>query len=117
MGIVWLRIEPNARGKGFEFASEVSEAKIPRQYVNTVEQALRGTICSGILAGYPVIDVKITLFDGSYHEQNSQIWLSESQQQKPLMTDIGAQIRFCLNRLWKLKSSRPKIIQEMSLQT
>ncbi len=70
-GHVWLRIEPNARGKGFEFASEVSEAKIPRQYVNTVEQALRGTICSGILAGYPVIDVKITLFDGSYHEQNS----------------------------------------------
>lgn len=70
-GHVWLRIEPNARGKGFEFASEVSEAKIPRQYVNTVEQALRGTICSGVLAGYPVIDVKITLFDGSYHEQNS----------------------------------------------
>lgn len=70
-GHVWLRIEPNARGKGVEFASEVPEAKIPRQYVNTVEQALRGTICSGVLAGYPVIDVKITLFDGSYHEQNS----------------------------------------------
>ena len=70
-GHVWLRIEPNERGKGFEFISNVSENTIPKQYVKIVEQALKGTTGSGVLAGYPVIDVKVTLFDGSYHEQHS----------------------------------------------
>lgn len=70
-GHVWLRIEPNERGKGFKFVSAVSERKIPKQYVKVVEQALRGTTGSGVLAGYPVTDVKLTLFDGSYHEVHS----------------------------------------------
>lgn len=70
-GQVWLRIEPFERGKGVEFVSEAPESKIPKQYVKIVEQAVRGTVGSGVLAGYPVTDVKVTLFDGSYHEQNS----------------------------------------------
>lgn len=70
-GQVWLRIEPHERGKGVDFISQVSENKIPKHYVKIVEQAVRGTVGSGVLAGYPVTDVKVTVFDGSYHEQNS----------------------------------------------
>lgn len=70
-GHVWLRIEPNTRGEGFEFRSEVSAQVIPKQYVEVIEQALKDTMGSGVLAGYPVIDVKVTLFDGVYHEQHS----------------------------------------------
>lgn len=70
-GHVWLKIEANQRGQGFEFLSEVDAQVIPPQYVTVIEEALRNTCGSGVLAGYPVIDIKITLFDGSYHEQNS----------------------------------------------
>jgi elongation factor G len=70
-GHVWLRIEPHERGKGFEFVSEVTKQVIPKHYIAVIEQALNNTIGSGVLAGYPVTDVKVTLFDGSYHEQHS----------------------------------------------
>jgi len=70
-GHVWLRIEPHERGKGFEFVAAVSERVIPKHYLAVIEQALKDTIGSGVLAGYPVTDVKVTLFDGSAHEQNS----------------------------------------------
>jgi elongation factor G len=70
-GHVWLRIEPNERGKGFEFGSEVTERVIPGQYIPAIEQALKNTMGSGVLAGYPVVDVKVTLFDGSHHDLNS----------------------------------------------
>ena len=70
-GHVWLRLEPNTRGAGLTFLNAVSDAKIPRVYVKAVEKALRATIGSGVLAGYPVIDVKVTLVDGSFQETNS----------------------------------------------
>jgi elongation factor G len=70
-GHVWLRIEPNERGKGFEFLSEVSARTIPQAYIPVIEQAIKNTMGNGVLAGYPVIDVKVTLFDGSFHELNS----------------------------------------------
>jgi elongation factor G len=70
-GHVCLRIEPNERGKGFEFRSEVSERTIPQLYIPVIEQAIKNTMGNGVLAGYPVIDVKVTLFDGSSHELNA----------------------------------------------
>lgn len=70
-GHVWLRLEPHERGKGFEFVATVPNHVIPRQYVAIIEQALRNTISTGVLAGYPITDIKVTLFDGSYHETNS----------------------------------------------
>ncbi|MBD3305815.1 elongation factor G [candidate division KSB3 bacterium] len=70
-GHVWLRIEPHERGRGVEFVADVSDSQIPKHYVKVVEQALRSTTGSGVLAGYPVTDIKVTLFDGSYHETNS----------------------------------------------
>ena len=70
-GHVWLRIEPHERGQGFAFASAVAARVIPPEYVTIIEQALKDTMGSGVLAGYPVTDVKVTLFDGSFHEQHS----------------------------------------------
>ncbi|PID56352.1 elongation factor G [candidate division KSB3 bacterium] len=70
-GRVHLRVSPNKRGQGFAFFSEVTEQQIPKHYTNTIEQALRDTMGSGVLAGYPVVDVNVTLFDGAFHEQHS----------------------------------------------
>jgi elongation factor G len=70
-GHVWLRMEPNEAGKGFEFADEIKGGVVPREYIPAVEKGLLESLGSGVLAGYPVVDVKIALFDGSYHDVDS----------------------------------------------
>jgi elongation factor G len=70
-GDTWLRVEPLARGTGFEFADEIVGGVVPRQYIPAVEKGVREALHEGILAGYPVVDVKVTLYDGSYHEVDS----------------------------------------------
>jgi len=70
-GHVWLRMEPNETGKGFEFVDEIKGGAVPREYIPAVEKGLLETLPSGVLAGYPVVDVKVTLFDGSYHDVDS----------------------------------------------
>ena len=70
-GHVWLRMEPNETGKGFEFVDEIKGGAVPREYIPAVEKGLRETLPSGVLAGYPVVDVKVALFDGSYHDVDS----------------------------------------------
>jgi elongation factor G len=70
-GDVWIRVAPNARGKGFEFINAVVGGVVPKEYIKPVENGIRETLENGIVAGYPMIDVKATLFDGSYHEVDS----------------------------------------------
>ena len=70
-GHVWLMMEPNEPGKGFEFIDNIKGGTVPREFIPAVEKGLRETIPSGILAGFPVVDVKVTLFDGSYHDVDS----------------------------------------------
>jgi elongation factor G len=70
-GDVWIRIAPNERGKGFEFVNAIVGGTIPKEYIRPVENGIRETLENGIIAGYPMIDVKATLFDGSYHEVDS----------------------------------------------
>jgi len=70
-GHVWLIMEPNEAGKGFEFIDQIKGGTVPREFIPAVEKGLRETIPSGILAGFPVVDVKVTLFDGSYHDVDS----------------------------------------------
>jgi len=70
-GHCWLRLEPNEKGKGFEFAEEIKGGTIPREYIPAIEKGVKESVTKGILAGYPVIDVKATVFDGSYHEVDS----------------------------------------------
>jgi elongation factor G len=69
-GHVKIRIEPNP-GKGYEFVNAVVGGSIPKEYIGPVDQGIQGAMLSGVLAGYPVIDVKVTLYDGSYHEVDS----------------------------------------------
>lgn len=70
-GHVWLRMEPNEAGKGFEFIDEIKGGVVPREYIPAVEKGLQDSLANGVLAGYPVVDVKVALFDGSYHDVDS----------------------------------------------
>ncbi len=70
-GHVWLRMEPNETGKGFEFVDAIKGGSVPREYIPAVNKGLEETLPNGVLAGFPVVDVKVTLFDGSYHEVDS----------------------------------------------
>ncbi len=70
-GHVWLKMEPQAAGKGFEFVDAIKGGTVPREYIPAVEKGLRETLPNGVLAGFPVVDVKVTLFDGSYHDVDS----------------------------------------------
>jgi elongation factor G len=70
-GHVWIRLEPNEAGKGFEFVDSIKGGSVPREYIPAVEKGLRETLPNGVLAGFPVVDVKVTLFDGSYHDVDS----------------------------------------------
>jgi elongation factor G len=70
-GHVWVKLEPNEAGKGFEFVDSIKGGTVPREYIPAVEKGLRETLPNGVLAGFPVVDVKVTLFDGSYHDVDS----------------------------------------------
>jgi len=70
-GHVWLKMEPNEPGKGYEFIDAIKGGTVPREFIPAVDKGLRETIPAGILAGFPVVDVKVTLFDGSYHDVDS----------------------------------------------
>jgi len=70
-GDVWLRIAPLARGGGFEFEDDIFGGSVPRNYIPSVEKGVRDCMKRGILAGYPVMDLKVTLYDGSYHDVDS----------------------------------------------
>ena len=70
-GHVYLRVEPQERGGGFEFVDKIKGGVVPREYIPAVQKGVVEAMVSGIVAGYPVIDVKVTLYDGSYHEVDS----------------------------------------------
>ncbi len=70
-GDVWIRVAPNEPGKGFEFINAIVGGVVPKEYIKPVENGIRETLENGIIAGYPMIDVKATLYDGSYHEVDS----------------------------------------------
>ncbi|HPG63393.1 MAG TPA: elongation factor G [Casimicrobium sp.] len=70
-GHVWLKVEPNEAGKGFEFVDAIKGGVVPREYIPAVNKGVVETLPNGVVAGFPVVDVKVTLFDGSYHEVDS----------------------------------------------
>ncbi|MCL2095129.1 elongation factor G [Candidatus Saccharibacteria bacterium] len=70
-GDVWIKFEPNEPGKGFEFVDQIKGGVVPQEYRKPVMEGIRSTLEGGVIAGYPVVDVKATLFDGSYHEVDS----------------------------------------------
>ncbi len=70
-GHVWLELEPMEKGKGFEFVNEIVGGSVPREYIPAVEKGVREALDSGVMGGYPVVDIRIKLVDGSYHEVDS----------------------------------------------
>jgi elongation factor G len=70
-GHVWIKLEPNEAGKGYEFVDAIKGGTVPREYIPAVDKGLQETLPNGVLAGFPVVDVKVTLFDGSYHDVDS----------------------------------------------
>ena len=70
-GHVKIILEPNETGKGYEFINSVTGGTVPKEYIPAVDQGIQGALHAGVLAGYPVVDVKVTLYDGSYHEVDS----------------------------------------------
>ena len=70
-GHVWIKMGPNEAGKGFEFIDAIKGGSVPREYIPAVEKGLKEALNNGVLAGFPVVDVKVTLFDGSYHDVDS----------------------------------------------
>ncbi|TVO34340.1 elongation factor G [Vibrio algivorus] len=70
-GHVWLKLEPSEPGEGFVFVDEIVGGAVPREYINSVSKGIEEQMNNGVLAGYPVLDVKATLFDGSYHDVDS----------------------------------------------
>src|SRR5512134_1698115 len=70
-GHVWITMEPSEQGKGFEFVDAIKGGRVPKEYIPAVEKGVNEAMQDGVLAGYPVVDVKVSLFDGSYHEVDS----------------------------------------------
>ncbi|MGB2762722.1 MAG: elongation factor G [Minisyncoccales bacterium] len=70
-GHVWLRLAPKERGKGFEFINKIKGGTIPREFIPAVEKGVKEAVDKGVVAGYPVVDVSVTLYDGSFHEVDS----------------------------------------------
>ena len=70
-GHVWLKLDPNPAGKGYEFVDAIKGGSVPREYIPAVQKGVADSLTTGVLAGFPVVDVKVTLFDGSYHEVDS----------------------------------------------
>ena len=70
-GHVWIRMEPAGEGNGYSFADEIKGGTVPREFIPSVDYGIQGAMKSGVVAGYPVVDVKVALFDGSYHDVDS----------------------------------------------
>ena len=70
-GHVWIKLEPNETGAGYEFVDAIKGGVVPREYIPAVDRGIKDTLPNGVLAGFPVVDVKVTLFDGSYHDVDS----------------------------------------------
>ena len=70
-GHVWLKIEPNEQGKGYEFINGIVGGSVPREYIPAVDKGIKEAVETGVIAGYPIVDVKVTIIDGSYHDVDS----------------------------------------------
>ncbi len=96
-GDCWLRVEPLPRGKGFEFVDAIVGGVIPRQFIPSVEKGVRNTLAEGFLAGFPIVDIKVTVFDGSYHDVDS--------------SDMAFQIAASMGLKAALEKAKPIILE------
>lgn len=97
-GHVWLRIEPQAEeGAGYEFVNDITGGVVPKEFIPAVDKGIQEQLQSGVVAGYPVLDVKVTLFDGSYHDVDSSEMAFKIAGSMGFKKAPQKQIRCCLN--------------------
>jgi elongation factor G len=96
-GDVWIKFEPNETGKGFEFIDAIKGGSVPQEYRKPVEAGVKETLLGGVIAGYPVVDVKATLFDGSYHDVDS--------------SELAFKLAGCLATREGIKLAKPIILE------
>jgi elongation factor G len=96
-GDTWIRIEPLPRGQGFQFVDEIKGGAIPRQYIPSVEKGVVNALTKGFLAGYPLVDIRVALYDGSYHDVDS--------------SDLAFQIAGSLGVQNAIEKARPVILE------
>jgi elongation factor G len=112
-GHVWLRLEPLPPASGYEFVNEIVGGVIPKEYIPAVDKGIREQMQNGVLAGFPMVDVRVTLFDGSYHEVDSSemaFKIAASMGFKEGAKKAGAML---LEPIMRWKWSLPKIIWGM----
>ncbi|MEX0940002.1 MAG: elongation factor G [Candidatus Babeliales bacterium] len=107
-GHVWLKVEPLERGKGFEFENKVVGGAIPSEFIPGVEKGLQEAITSGILGGYPVVDIKATLFDGSYHDVDSSEIAFKVAASMAFKTAVGKASPVILEPVMKVEVDTPE---------
>merc|ERR1712146_589390 len=98
-GHVWLRIEPNEEGAGYEFVNEIVGGVIPKEFIPSVDKGIQEQMQNGVLAGYPVLDVKVTLFDGSTMMLTLLKWRLRSPVQWALRKGPLRRTRYCLSTM------------------
>ena len=105
--VVKITLEPNP-GKGYEFVDKISGGKIPREYIHPTNQGMQQALDSGVLAGYPTVDVKATLVDGQYHDVDSWRWRSRSPVRWRSRRLPRWPSRFCSSRSWRVEVVTPE---------
>ncbi len=107
-GLVWIEFEPLERGKGFEFVNKMKGGAVPRQYISAVQQGVREALENGVLAGYPIIDIKATAVDGSYHEVDSSEIAFKMAGSLAVREGVKAADPILLEPIVKLEVATPK---------
>jgi elongation factor G len=107
-GHVWLDIEPAVRGSGFEFINKVKGGTIPRQFIPPIEAGVREALEGGVIAGYPLVDIKVTAFDGSYHEDDSSELAFRMSGSKALKHGVAKANPVLLEPIMRMEIVTPK---------
>jgi elongation factor G len=107
-GHIWLELEPLERGKGFEFANKIQGGVVPRQFIPAVHQGVKEALESGVLAGYPIIDIKATAVDGSYHEVDSSEIAFKLAASQAVREGVKEANPILLEPIMKLEVATPK---------
>jgi elongation factor G len=107
-GHVWLEIEPSGRGSGFEFIDRIKGGTIPRNYVSSIEAGVKEAIEVGTVAGYPIVDIKVTVYDGSYHEVDSSDMAFKMAGSMALKSGVHKARPIILEPIMKMEVITPK---------
>jgi elongation factor G len=102
-GVCYINIEPLPRGGGFEFENKIVGGSIPRQWIPSVEKGVVGRMGRGVIAGYPLVDVKVTLFDGKYHDVDSSDMAFQMAGSKGFKAGVEKAAPYLLEPIWNLE--------------